>query len=521
MSSVRSKETEMAASSSKPTAVHYALVVFVMFTVGLGIFAYISHRDMSDKLGELATKTDELNKQKALVKSYDDQVQALKKIVGKSAAAQVEDPTDPNNANTVIALVKRDMNEQGLEVAQPDTAQTMQKLRESLNTALADRNSKAEQVKKLETELQNQKDQLNARIDTANKAQAAAEAGRQEIVKTQDGRLLAKQQEIDRLKQDYNGVRSELYQEKEAREKERNKLSEKVANLENRIVFMQQKIDDIEKLSFEVADGLIQRVDNVSKLVWINLGDADHLKPRLTFSVYGKENHGVGRGAEDVKGKVEVTRILGPHMAEARILDDDIYRPMVKNDLLYTPLWSPGLVEKISIVGKVDLDNDGRSDRAELKQIMAVSGAEFDNEVDDDGVRHPEGGKITVRTKFLVLGDVPELDKVVGDTEKDKVEKTRKHLTEMINEARANGVRVIKLNDFLAFIGFESKRRMFLPGDDRPYTLKSGSTSSAVNEPLGDRVSGGQVSGAYTPGRKSPPQTSNGATSKVFGGNNK
>ena len=46
-------------------------------------------------------------------------------------------------------------------------------------------------------DLQDQKDQLTARIDTANKAQATAEAGRRDIVSTQDERILAKQGEID------------------------------------------------------------------------------------------------------------------------------------------------------------------------------------------------------------------------------------------------------------------------------------------------------------------------------------
>jgi hypothetical protein len=266
-------------------------------------------------------------------------------------------------------------------------------------------------------------------------------------------------------------------------------------------------------LSFEVADGLVQRVDNSSKLVWINLGSDDFLKPRMTFSVYSKENQGVGRGAEDVKGKIEVTRILGPHIAEARIAEEDLFRPMVANDLLYTPLWSPGLVEKVAFVGLIDLDGDGKSDWDEMLQLLALAGASVDTFVDESGKRLPDGSKITVQTKFLVRGFIPEPDTVAAN-DKERVLEIRKHEAEMVKEARINGVRTIKLNDFLAFIGFESKRRVFRPGQDRPFNLRSGATSASANEVPIDRSSTGNVSGSF---RKSMPQlSSDGHTSKLF-----
>ena len=238
----------------------------------------------------------------------------------------------------------------------------------------------------------------------------------------------------------------------------------------------------------------------------------------MTFSVYAKENLGVGRGAEDIKGKIEVTRILEPHMAEARVIEEDLYRPMVSGDLIYTPIWSPGLIEKISVIGAIDLDGDGRSDREQFHQMMAVAGCVIDNEVDDNGDRTPENGKITVQTRFLVKGDVPELPDVTGEEAKAKVKKIHNHLTDMQKEARSNGVRVIKMNDFLAYIGYHTKRRTFLPGQNRPWNLKAGSASESTKEAAGDRSSNGNVSGAYSKGRQTPQNQSDGQNSKVFGG---
>jgi hypothetical protein len=502
----------MAAASNKPGAVHYTLIVFVMLSVVLGIVTYMSHSSFSQASLENAQLAADAINYKKEIKNKDDEVQVLKRLVGRNFD-QVDDPTNPQNANTVKSAALKDMSDFGKELAGTNYAETLQKLREALDAALADRDSKAAQVASLENDLKAERDRLNSRIDTASKAQTKAETDKRDVIAVQDERLTAKQDELDKLKQAINTVEAELAQEKEAREKDNNAKSMEITKLEGRIEFLRKKLDEVERVSFEVGDGLIQRVDNSSKLVWINLGRDDFLKPRMTFSVYSKATHGVGRGAEDIKGKIEVTRILGPHIAEARIIEEDLYRPMVANDVLYTPLWSPGLLEKVAFIGLIDLDGDGKSDWEEMKQLLAISGAQVDTFVGEDGVRLPENSKITVHTKFLVRGFIPEPDQAAAN-DKDRILEIRKHEADMVKEAVVNGVRTIKLNDFLALIGFESKRRIFRPGQERPFNLKAGASSTSVNEPLGDRSSTGNVSGSF---RKSAPQlSSEGNTSKLF-----
>ena len=75
-------------------------------------------------------------------------------------------------------------------------------------------------------------------------------------------------------------------------------------------------------------------------IVWINVGRADGLQPLMTFSVYPDDISDLSKGA--VKGSVEVTKILGDHMAEARITDDTITDPFMPGDKIDTSLWSPG-----------------------------------------------------------------------------------------------------------------------------------------------------------------------------------
>ena len=507
----------MAANPNKPGPVHYALVVFVISTVVLGITTYMFHREYSDraaKITELEGKAGTLN---VSIKKLDDEIQALTNQTGNKFEMKL-DPSNPKNATSVVGAAFADMERFGKDLSGTTYQQPLQKLREAVDAAVADVASKAAQVAILQKDINDQRDRLNKQVDTHRSAQEKSEADLRTTVASRDEKLNGKQVEIDRFKAENNQLVGELAQEKEGREKERKALQNLIGQLEIRIDFMRDKIDTLEGVSFEVADGLIRRVENAGNLAWIDLGEADGLKTRMTFSVYSKESQGVGRGAEDVKGKIEVTRLLGAHMAEARIVENDLYRPIVPNDLIYTPIWSPGLVEKISLVGMVDLDNDGKSDREQFKQLMAVSGAVLDNEITDEGERLPADGKITIHTKYLVLGDIPDPTTLVSEKDKAINRKLTDHRTELVKEARANGVRPIKINDFLAHIGFQSKRRLFRPGEQRPFNLKAGATSTQVNESLGDRSSSGTTSALFGKSKSAAQQTSSGTTSKVFGG---
>jgi predicted nucleic acid-binding Zn-ribbon protein len=507
----------MAAAANKPGAVHYSLILFVMLSVILGITTYMFHRESSDKFAEIAKLNDENQKLNRVQKTLADQIDSLKNKIGIKFD-QVDDPNNPQNQATVVRGLETEMLTNGKDVAGATVFESLRKLREALDAVSADRDSKAAKVASLEKEVLGLKNQYQAQVDNYSQQTKDAERDKLGVIGDRDEKVNAKIQEISSYKAKLNATTDELLQEKESREKERKVLNSTISGLNNRIEFLKEKIDNLEKLSFEVADGVIRRVEHNTNTVWINLGEADYLKPRMTFSVYAKENLGVGRGAEDIKGKIEVTRILEPHMAECRVIEEDLYRPMVSGDLIYTPIWSPGLIEKISVIGAIDLDGDGRSDREQFHQMMAVAGCVIDNEVDDDGVRTPKDAKITVQTRFLVKGDIPELPDVTGDEAKKKVKDIQGHFSDMREEARSNGVRIIKMNDFLAYIGYHTKRRTFIPGQNRPWNLKAGSASESTKDVSGDRSSNGNVSGAYTKGRQAPQNQSDGTTSKVFGG---
>lgn len=85
-----------------------------------------------------------------------------------------------------------------------------------------------------------------------------------------------------------------------------------------------------EKPKPKVQRGAIRAVDSKTKIAWINLGSVDNLKVKTTFEVRDAPRFPGIPGA--VHGTVEVTRIVGPHLAEARIVRESAKNPIRAGD---------------------------------------------------------------------------------------------------------------------------------------------------------------------------------------------
>jgi hypothetical protein len=179
-------------------------------------------------------------------------------------------------------------------------------------------------------------------------------------------------------------------------------------------------------------------------------------------------------------------------------------------------LWNPGRSENFSFVGKIDIDQDGKEDRETLHEIVASHGARIDNEVDAKG--NMTGSGIDVNTKFLVIGDIPEIADVDDKDAENVILEIKKHQKELLKQAREQGVRVISLNDFLKYMGYIPQSKVFRPGDEVKYNLKAGAHSKSVGETIGERKSSGTSSGVYSGNKMLKPKTSTGQNSKLFRG---
>ena len=496
-------------AASKPTAVHFSLIFFVMATLIGGVMAYLNFKDLGEANAKLEQAQKDSQRDGALARKLDEEIQALKKLIGNE---HDDIGLDNKTPNTVIGATEQDIKTHAEVLAEPTIKNTLIKISSQLNQTKNQLAQEQTAKNDLEAQFLALKGELNKVVDEHKKARDNSEKDLADTQKVKEEEVSAKDQQISALQKENEEILIELDQLRETDANKIKALENKNNTYASLIDTLRSQLSQLQKVSFEKPDGLVRTVDNSTGVVWINLGEADRLPKGMTFSVYRKAHQGIGRGEEDIIGAIEVTKILGPHLSEASIVGDDIYQPISPGDPIYTPLWGLGRPETFAISGIIDLDGDGKSDMEQLRQIVENANAKVDNEVTELGERLGNG--LSVHTKFLVIGESPNIDNAKTDEQRDKMQELLAKMKEIREEARLKAVRVVGINDFLSYIGYKPQRRLHVPGSGVKSKIKLGSKKTGVNA-----SSSGTVSTLYTRNKRLKAQTSSGQTSKVFGSN--
>ncbi len=517
------------AASNKSTGLIVTTVIFALIAIVCGAGWYMTFDEARQQQRTWAKASEDLTKEKQAVTALDLQVQDLKKVTGHTIAQTGAYEQAADNT-TAIGAIKEDLAKLnglvGMSTTYKDAVAAIitkvAQLESDVKTkdsAIDDTNKK---INALEGEYQKRVDGMTAARDQAVKDKEDALKSKAEEVK-------AKQAQIDKLNKDLKAIQAEYDEAKAGWDNEKKKFETEAEQYNVSIDRLRDKLKNLTRVSFETPDGHIRWVDNTARTVSLDIGSADGLRVRTTFSVYRKDNNGMARGKEDIKAQIEVTKIIGTHQSEARILEDDIYSPITKGDPIYTPLWSPGRAEIFAIVGNIDLDRDGISDRDRFRDIIASTGATLAHEVVEDGrrlvyQRFPEefiewseetGPSLDSQVKYLIIADIPDPSKEVVKDKEEAAKAINGKLKAMRDEARRIGIDEIRMSDFLSYIGHIPERRLFIPGTvERPFNLKNGAASAGVDEGGGDRTSAGSVSELFTKSKRLKAQSGDNSGSK-------
>ncbi len=506
------------AAQSKTTAVHFSLIFFVMLSVILGVVAYLFYSDYRTQQATFLKNKSDLTAAQGVAQKYQSEIEALKQQIGINQQ-EVGVPDAPEGS--VLSLSRQTigaaMQTLGTNAPNASFTDAVNNLRAELdnkNVALA---SSQATIADLQAKVEALESQYAATANEHDEARRATEQDLAGVQQQHSESIASKDQEIAAVREQNAALQTELDQTRQQLTGQLRKSQDEVAQLLRINQRLNSELTTIKGESFEVADGKIVRVDQVGRTVWINKGSASGLRKRTTFSVYEKNNVGIGRDSpgggrpEDIKGAIEVTEILGDHMAEARILDDDSSRPISPGDPIYTPLWSEGRTEQFAFVGMIDVDNDGNytGDRERLHQIISANGAEISSEVNDAGERTPKDGegnpiRINEQTRFLVVGDLPDPMAVPAGDERDRRQRLRTQEAEMKREAEVAGVRIVNLNTFLDYIGYVPQQRRWVPGESPKWNLEAGSRKTGT-------TSTGNTSGLFDTSRRRPNASSSGS----------
>ncbi len=429
-------------ASSENQGLQIALIIFVLFTLVLSLGTFFGFRAADDARAEADANQQRATEfQTANAKSIAEN-NRYKVMLGVAEGATLEEVEADYTAD-----VERYMS------TFPEDKRTYRQALEYLFDVLEDR----------ETSLAAE----TAKVEQLTAAFEAAEADKAQQVSTHMQNADQAGQDLTTERNTFNEQRNTMTRDNEELLASNRKLQDDLttavaeaatdkSNLEKDLretVAVRDRIkdqrDQLLDPVFRVADGQIAWVNQATGTVWINVGRADALQRQTTFSIYHRD--AVEVADPPSKGRIEVTQLLGDHLAEARILEDDITDPIVTGDLIYTPVWTPGRAESFALAGMMDLDGDNRNDRDRVRYLITRSGGVVDAELGDDGL---VVGELTPDTRFLVVGDEPASN--------------LEAFSEMKTRAKELGLEEISLDVFLDHIGFTDPMRVFRFGESQP-----------------------------------------------------
>ncbi len=456
------------------------LIISIFFSLVCAVLGFLAWRAYSEESQRYAALENDNRSKQTSIGNLTAENEGFREMIGFGAN---------DNAADIKTAFDEEMKSRGAGVAD-EGSRNYRKVSETLYADVqrlaASEASLKDQVKDLSNRLSAVQSEADNQIKKFDEQRVAAEtnlANERNTFKEDRAKLEAVQKElmatVEKQSTEFEAKLAQSAAEKA-------ELEKKVAELERSVtLFAEQRKD--EPGSFEVADGRISWI-NQNGTVWINLGSLDSLRRQVTFSVYDADEHDAEKAAK--KGSIEVTRILGEHMAEARVTEDDATNPILTGDRIYSQVWQPGKQLHFALTGLIDLDGDTRSDMQLARELIELNGGVVDAYVTDDGSIE---GAIEATTRYLVLGELPE------SASQGKAQESWHTMNQTANSL---GVETITLSQFLGQMGYKPQ--------DRAVRLGSGASARDFAPQPGDnlrRANSGKEFRPRSPYRAAPAAT--------------
>jgi len=456
-------------ASRESQGLQIALILFVMITVVLAVTTFVFYRKSEEARKTVAAANEKAKQKDTLYNDENFKVQYLQHILGAATLSEAElnvivpgiegDPV----MGPIHKAYQEDMVTYGEGLPQEKMnyrelpANLLQAIRK-LNIANTDLNVQSnrlvdERKKEVETQTMRTKEAEGAR----DKAVAQLDSERNQFNKDRAGLKTTQEKQFADYKTAINQQKTQV-----AKRDSTIKVREtEIKDLTTTVSQQKSKITELLDEPFESPDGRIVWVNQASQTVWVNLGLADGLRRQTTFSVYDHEAMNVAQGSghkkkddeqqskrmiDERKGGIEITRVLDQHLAEARIVEDWPDDPILPGDQIFSPSWKPGRKVHFALVGFMDMDGDGRSDRDLIRNIIAMGGGVIDAEVHDDGQVE---GELSATTRYLVRGKNPD----------GSDPKLLSSFSNMVGAAETQGTQEISLLMLLDLMGYKAEVR--------------------------------------------------------------
>ena len=430
-----------------------AIILVVVLIVPLVIMGR-SHQSMAEETKQAKNDQREAAQKAA---TLEGEVRTLKTLI--------------SGADTLTLDAIQKQHADIVEKARPGENDTTRSYLDTLTMALAD----LDNAKKTQVDWQGKHDQLSSEFNNARQSYNAVVDAERRNVEGMRARLVEAQRKFD---QDILNLRDQLknaHAEQNstlAREARTSReLTDRVNQLEgeNRDIgetnrYLASLVDDVRNPNVEHPAGKILSVNQQAGLAYVNLGSAEGLMVRTMFSVYHSSITGISFRtapvgeeavycdvckrdvARDVsKASVEVTRILGPHQAEVRILEDILTDPIMAGDVVYSPIWKPGQKLRFALTAGMHLPGSGIDSGTEaVKRLIEMNGGIIDCWIDETAQpgEYLRGEGISDLTNFIVVSEKATLGELAPEIALAQ--------DELKAHARNRAIKTISLDDLLS-----------------------------------------------------------------------
>lgn len=383
-----------------------ACLIFLVLSLAVNFFLYQWADTESSNAAQM--KESMSNKDNEL-RTLSSQAQRMKAMlgVGNLTQAQIDQlgasTTGDPEMDTIESQYNQDMSLFGPEVDAQN--RNYPALPDYLVNAIRDRNKQYGSARQEATTIKQEKE---AEVLIAVKAKDKAEQDRDQAHKKLEEEMSKYAEDREAMKKTgeenkdtllqtskkLNAISKKLQVEQAAFQKREDKL---LSTINTQLIELTKLRSD----NFESAQGEISHVVRDGNVVTINLGASDALRRGVTFGVIDGDETRLQDAK--VKATIQVTKILGPHHAEARVVArPDIQYPIIPRDKIYSPFWSPGRRVKIALAWNIDLDDDGRPDTEAVASMVRAAGAEVAAIVQPDMSTE---GELDSSVRFLVVGE--------------------------------------------------------------------------------------------------------------------
>jgi hypothetical protein len=149
-------------------------------------------------------------------------------------------------------------------------------------------------------------------------------------------------------------------------------------------------------------DGRITYVDYGRGEVRTNLTYGMGARPQMQMTIFDSNSPGIP--TEKPKGVIELTQVSEKYSIARIVETKSPIDPIRDNDIVYSPAWSPNNPMRFALIGKMDVNRDGRDDRADLIRMIEAAGGIVDYALPPPEAGK-ESGKLTGRDAWYVFDD--------------------------------------------------------------------------------------------------------------------